>query len=310
MLLGKAAIVFDQVVVRSFTSRFDLVRFIEKHTLNNELKLTSSLIGRRNAARGPAAYPNGRRVRRVRAADGWTGVWQSIFDRIHFDIDFPFEEDDNQSDNASEIQRRENQEWERRFQMARIMGAGSRWRPRYNPTLFREASPERNPESQEELRAWNQFDKAREQLAAMDNRSVTSNSSSRRRRKRKSVDSSPAESDRPEPQPERKLKRPRARLTIDPGPTAGESSTAALHRRSEQLKTPPAVAESSAAPGFLQALLDEVGTERPAERDRDIAAPQPRRVIRDRACSPQNSSPGLSPIYPTPHGMVRTHYPT
>ncbi|KAF2191492.1 hypothetical protein K469DRAFT_697150 [Zopfia rhizophila CBS 207.26] len=244
---------------------------------------------------GPAAFINGRsrRRHRPRAPDEWVGVWQSVWDRLHFDIEFPFE-DDEQSDNRSEVQRRENQEWERRFELARRMGAGNRFRAANNILHHREA-PEtpKDPESQEELRAWNLFEKARGQL---ENRSTTSS----RRRKRKSPDSSPAES---EPRiPERKLKRPRTRVAQE----AGESSTAAA-RRSEQNKSPPNgfkdSAEPTATPCFLQSLLKEVEVDRHAE-DREIAAPQPKRIIIERACSPQDSSPGLSPVYPTPHGMT------
>ncbi|KAF2734765.1 hypothetical protein EJ04DRAFT_228289 [Polyplosphaeria fusca] len=269
---------------------------------------------RRASSRGPAAFINGRaQVPRLsRAADEWVGVWQVVRDRLHFDIDFPFEDDDNQSDNRSEVQRRENLEWQRRFELARRMGAGETFRAatnvlpsnqiRSNPALHRPPSPSRNPESQEELRAWNQFEKARDQIAGVGGRSTASNSS-RRGRKRKSVNSSPAETERaeaePEPEPERKLKRPRTRLTID----AGESSTATALRRPEQNKTPPAGIDAAGAPGFLKTLLQEVGVDRQAEQEREIVAPQPRRVIRERACSPQGSSPGLSPVYPTPHGM-------
>ncbi|KAF2270306.1 hypothetical protein CC78DRAFT_574440 [Lojkania enalia] len=269
--------------------------------------------GRRRQPRGPAAFVNGRSrlPRRTRAPDEWVGVWQSVWDRLHFDIEFPFEDDDL-SDNRSEVQRRENEEWERRFELARRMGAANRFRAannvlpgsrhRRNSALHREApKTPKDPESQEELRAWNQFEKAREQLAQLEAPSITSNSS-RRGRKRKSVDSSPVESEPREARPERKLKRPRTRLNFD----AGESSAAAT-RRSEQNVSPPNGtkdgSDSAAVPGFLQSLLNEVAVDRHAE-DREIAAPQPKRVIIERACSPQNSSPGLSPVYPTPHGMA------
>jgi len=54
--------------------------------------------------------------------------------------------------------------------------------------------------------------------------------------------------------------------------------------------------DSTPAPGFLQSLLQEVEVDRHAQREQEIIAPQPKRVILDRACSPQNSSPGLSPV--------------
>lgn len=285
---------------------------------------------RRPTPRGPAAYINGRsRVpRRHRAPDEWVGVWQSVWDRLHFDIEFPFEDDD-QSDSRSEIQRRENEEWERRFELARQLGASTRFRaapdnvhirraghghrprPR-NRTLHREAPrTPKDPESQEELRAWNAFEKAREQVALngapppLPN-ATTSRATNSRRRKRKSVDSSPTESEPREPQPERKLKRPRTRLNVE----GAESSATAARRNTiyGNNASPPAGVnnggDQSAAPGFLQSLLQEVEVDRFAEHDKEIAAPQPKRVIIERACSPQNSSPGLSPVYPTPHGMT------
>jgi len=294
--------------------------------------LVESASMRRPAARGPAAWINGRsRVpRHNRAPDEWVGVWQSVWNRLQFDIEFPFE-DDEQSENHSEVLRRENNEWERRFALARQMGAGTRFRAAAdnvhsrrrgsnrssrptNRTLHRDPpKTPKDPESQEEIRAWNQFEKAREQLAQGDvptAPSTTSSTTSRRRgRKRKSADSpaSPAESEPREQQPERKLKRPRTRLLID----NGESSSTAARRNTVTPNTVPAPAssppaaqngESSNAPGFLQTLLQEVEVDRFAEREKEIIAPQPRRVIVERACSP--TSPGLSPLYQKSLGMA------
>ncbi|KAI8942080.1 hypothetical protein NX059_000177 [Plenodomus lindquistii] len=285
---------------------------------------------RRPAARGPAAWVNGRsRVpRNNRAPDEWVGVWQSVWDRLQFDIEFPFE-DDEPSENHSEVLRRENHIWERRFELARQAGAGTRFRAAAdnvhrrrgsnrssrptNRALHREPPrTPKDPESQEELRAWNQFEKAREQLEqdAPPAASATS-ASSRRGRKRKSVDSSPAEPEPHEEQPERKLKRPRTRLNIDNGESSGAGArrnTAATINNTTSHATassPVAAApsETTMAPGFLQSLLQEVVVDRFAERDKEIAAPKPRHVIVERACSPQHSSPGLSPVYQKPPGM-------
>jgi hypothetical protein len=286
--------------------------------------LVESASMRRPAPRGPAAWINGRsRVPRYnRAPDEWVGVWQSVWNRLQFDLEFPFE-DEEQSENQSEVLRRENHEWDRRFELARQMGAGTRFRAAAdnvhsrrrgsnrscrptNRTLHRE-SP-RDPESQEEIRAWNQFEKAREQLAQEDGNtapSITSTTTSRRGgRKRKSSDSpaSPTESEQPEQQPERKLKRPRTRLLLDNGEssaTAARRATLTSNTVAASASSPPG--ETSTAPGFLQSLLQEVEVDRFAEREKEIAAPQPRRVIVERACSP--TSPGLSPIYQKSQGM-------
>jgi hypothetical protein len=292
--------------------------------------LVESAAMRRPAPRGPAAWINGRsRVpRHNRAPDEWVGVWQSVWNRLQFDIEFPFE-DEEQSENQSEVLRRENHEWDRRFELARQMGAGTRFRAAAdnvhsrrrgsnrssrptNRALHREPPKPRDPESQEEIRAWNQFEKAREQLAQDEGNtapSTTSTTTSRRGgRKRKSNDSpqSPTESEPREQQPERKLKRPRTRLRFDNGEsssTAARRNTLVSHNGPTMASSPPAMqnGEGSTVPGFLQSLLQEVEVDRFAEREKEIAAPQPRRVIVERACSP--TSPGLSPIYQKSQGM-------
>jgi hypothetical protein len=285
----------------------------------------------------PAAFVNGRSrlPRRSGPPDEWVGVWQTVWDRLHFDLDFPFE-DDEESEGRSQAQRRETEDWERRFTLAQQLGAGSRFRAaadniharnagianrsrHTNGALHRDApKSSKDPESQEELRAWNQFEKAREQIAQVEDVPAPVDNTNSRRRKRKSADSSPAESVVREQEPERKLKRPRTRLNVE---TAESSKTAA--RRStitvpnfspsfvvpEQHTSPTNGAkdasDAATAAGFLQSILKEVEVDRHAERDRQIAAPRPKRVIIDRACSPQNSSPGLSPVYQLPrHGMA------
>ncbi|KAF2751251.1 hypothetical protein M011DRAFT_394537 [Sporormia fimetaria CBS 119925] len=274
----------------------------------------------------PAAFVNGRsrlprRSARGGAPDEWVGVWQSVWNRLHFDLEFPFEDED-ESENRSEMERRENEQWERRFALARQMGALNRFRAatdnvrttadrlRINPALHREPAEKPKAESQEELRAWNQFEKAREHTHT---RQPSTGSS--RRRKRASVDSSPAEPHAEAPEEQRRFKRPRRRLNLNLG--NGESSSAAT-RIVPVMRTPESglpshgtqkvepkprdtkPSESSAPAGFLQSLLKEVEVDHYAEREKEIVAPEPRRMIIERACSPQNSSPGLSPVYSGP----------
>jgi len=284
--------------------------------------LLSAATRRRPNPRGPAAWVNGRsRVpRHNRGPDEWVGVWQSVWDRLQWDIDFPFVEDEEQSEDQSEVvQRREQDQWDRRFEVARQMGAGTRFRAAAdnihsrrrgsnrsarptNRSLHREPPrTPRNPESQEEISAWNQFEKARSQLAQMGDAPAPpeSTTSSRHGRKRKSPGSSPSGAEPAQQQPERKLKRPRTRLHIDGG--RGESSTTAARRNTvtheggQEPATSPTAGEPSSGPNFLASLLQEVEVDRFAERDKEIAAPQPKRLIVERACSPQ--SPGLSPVY-------------
>ncbi|KAI2488584.1 HRD1 HRD ubiquitin ligase complex ER membrane component [Pyrenophora tritici-repentis] len=299
---------------------------------------------RRPAIRGPAAWINGRsRVpRHNQAPDEWVGVWQSVWDRLQFDIEFPFDEEE-QSENQSDITRREDRRWEERMRVARRAGAGNRFQiaadnvvtnrrrnsnltaRTTNRTLHREPpKTPKDPESQEELRAWNQFEKAREQLAQTDAQPAPSvaSTSSRRGRKRKSVDYSPSDNEPCEQKPERKLKRPRTRMLIDPG----ESSSAAA-RRNTATHAPAAASSPTAAqngeasapaPGFLQSLLQEVEVDRlPNEirrlpppnlgesslnaRPRGMTTPPPLNLTRTAspaALKDQQPSPTYSPYSP------------
>lgn len=183
----------------------------------------------------------------------WAYVWQSVLGHINIDWDFPFD-DEEAADRLIRQQRREAanqrefQAWERRFQVAQRHGAANRfrdtvpalldigrgWPSRPRPRL---ATPE--PESLDEVRAWNAFERARE----LDDKPPLN------RRKRMSPTASPAE---PEPaQPERKLKRPRTRrpeALADLLESRGESSRVG--------KTP--VDNNASTPSFLQSLLKEV----------------------------------------------------
>lgn len=265
---------------------------------------------RSNQPRNPQAFTRGRRRNAPRQPNAWARVWQTVWDRLHLDLDFPFDDDAPQPQ-RTEAQRREFQEWERRLEVATRNGAGNRFRQTASALLEphnHHTAPKTppDPESQEELRAWNAFEKAREQLEG--------SPSSSNRRKRKSPTSSPAESESVRA-PERKLKRPRTRVAHDIAEPStdviAESSTAARlpePRLPEPRNASPAGGQrnptepNTAVPGFLQSLLKEV--EITPQTEDHIVAPEPKRVIIDRACSPNNSSPGGSPVYPTPRGMT------
>ncbi|KAF2201786.1 hypothetical protein GQ43DRAFT_20352 [Delitschia confertaspora ATCC 74209] len=255
--------------------------------------------GRRAQYDSPAAFSERRRRRpRNDASDGWAGVWQSVYDQLHFDLDFPWDDDEPSQSDRPDIHQLELQQWDRRLEIARRNGAGNRFRAAANAVLHRRAVPEApkaaNPESQEELRAWNAFEKAREQLAQLENHTTDSTN----HRKRKSVDSSSCASEPREP--ERKLKRPRARA-----PQNGESSTTAAQRNNQSALPPIALRDTTdgnaASPGFLEALLKEVQVK--PDEAKEFAA-QPRHVIIERACSPPGSSPGLSPVYSTSRAIT------
>lgn len=136
----------------------------------------------------------------------WARVWQSVWDHLNLDLDFPFD-DDRAAQRALQQQRREeaNQRefraWQRRFEVAERQGASHRFRdtaalldidaPRPSrPRAPREPTPE--PESLEEMRAWNAFERARE---------IENDPSAARKRKEPTLSPSPEPSE-----PERKFK--------------------------------------------------------------------------------------------------------
>ncbi|PWY79748.1 hypothetical protein BO70DRAFT_380302 [Aspergillus heteromorphus CBS 117.55] len=186
----------------------------------------------------------------------WARVWQSVWDHLNLDLDFPFDDDRvaeraRQQQRRDEANQREFRAWQRRFEVAERQGGSNRFRdtaalldieaPRPSrPRVPREPTPE--PESLEEMRAWNAFERARE---------IENNPSAARKRKE------PTMSPSPEPtEPERKLKRPRTRRAQDLAARAtqnGESSRAASAQASARIN-----AEGSSEPSFLQSLLKEV----------------------------------------------------
>ncbi|PLB51230.1 hypothetical protein P170DRAFT_382591 [Aspergillus steynii IBT 23096] len=241
----------------------------------------------------------------------WARVWQSVWDHLNLDLDFPFD-DDRAAERARQQQRREeaNQRefrvWQRRFEVAEQQGGSNRFRdtaalldlevPRPSrPRVPREPTPE--PESLEEMRAWNAFERARE---------IENNPSAARKRKE------PTMSPSPEPtEPERKLKRPRTRRAQDLAALAtqnGESSRTASAQASARIN-----AEGSSEPSFLQSLLKEVedsSTPRGANSQGPSAQasvaptdhPTPGPSSPSISPAPSNhSSPYLSSSTPPPH---------
>ncbi|GIJ89366.1 hypothetical protein Asppvi_008306 [Aspergillus pseudoviridinutans] len=214
-----------------------------------------------------SARTHERRTRRTRAQQRrlqsrnqmnslhWARVWQSVWDHLNLDLDFPFDDDGAtaraiQQQRREEANQREFRAWQRRFEVAERQGGSNRFRdtaalldieaPRPSrPRVPREPTPE--PESLEEMRAWNAFERARE---------IENNPSAARKRKE------PTLSPSPEPtEPERKLKRPRTRRPQELAALAlqnGESSRAAA-QASARIN-----AEGSSEPSFLQSLLKEV----------------------------------------------------
>ncbi|EFR04749.1 hypothetical protein MGYG_07757 [Nannizzia gypsea CBS 118893] len=195
----------------------------------------------------------------------WARVWQSVWDQLHLDLDFPFDDEEDNGAGRTLLQRRQEETnlrefraWERRIRVAERQGGSSRLREAVPALLeMRRGWPSRprpriqtpEPESIDEIRAWNAFERA----------NAVQEGAACNRRKRKSPTASPVE---PEPaQPERKLKRPRTKRPealadiLDHG---GESSSRGGGRlpngddQSLNSHSPPS------GPSFLQSLLREV----------------------------------------------------
>ncbi len=210
-------------------------------------------IARRNRRRRAARRP---RRPHEDSRTTWAYLWRSVANRTNIDLDFPFN-DETVTENRAE-QRREFNDWQRRFQLvARTAGASAANRFR---EIARAPETKPEPESQEEIRAWNAFEKAR----IIDEE----DGQTRGRRKRKSRTTSP-ESAAPPPL-ERKRKRPRTLVIQDRAQdadltdsTLGESSRVRSSRaRREPAAAPrprPTRVEPAVAPlTFLQSLLAEV----------------------------------------------------
>ena len=184
----------------------------------------------------------------------WARVWQSVWDHLNIDLDFPFDDDRSaerlaQQRRREEANQREFRAWQRRFEVAERQGGNNRFRDTASlfdiesarpsrPRVPREPTPE--PESLEEMRAWNAFERARE---------LENNPNAARKRKE------PTLSPSPEPtEPQRKLKRPRTRRPQELAALAqqnGESSRAV--GSNTRLN-----GDSPGEPSFLSSLLKEV----------------------------------------------------
>jgi len=240
----------------------------------------ASAVRRRPQRRQPAPQGRGRRTNDAI----WARVWQEVSHRIDLDLDFPF--DDELSDRRTEEQRREFAAWQRRLEEAGRQGTASRLRGIAAARPQRpDATPPVDPESQEEIRAWNAFDKARESQEAPQ---------AVRRHKRKAT-ASPASPREAESSEARQLKRPRLRRppAAFEEPQVAESSHDAV-QRGEDKST------------FLTSLLKDVEN-KPVSASSPDASEQCNGQF-----SPRNSSPARSPTssgYATPRALSVTPPP-
>lgn len=234
--------------------------------LENEVGLPgiASAVSNRRRRRAPTT----RRGPRRNPDAMWARVWQAVSRRLDLDLDFPF--DDEVGDQRTDEQRREFAQWERRLRVADQQGATSRLRNIANARMRQvEPSQPPEPESQEELRAWNLFDKARESQDAPDGV---------RRRKRKRTASPASSAPEQEATEAQQQKRPRLRrpmIAMSP-PQNGEPSNTTAPREADE-------------PTFLSSLLREVET-KPVSAGSPGASEQ-----QNGQFSPRNGSPVPSP---------------
>ena len=257
-----------------------------------------------------------RRVRNANQASssGWARVWQQVWDRLNLDLDFPFDERPNTTriDRAHRAvsERGGLSQWERRFQVAARQGAANRFRDTASALLDIHAVRERpepsEPESREEIRAWNALEKAKEiELEPAP------------KRKRKSTTTSPSDADIMT-RPQRPLKRPRTRRQQDNTEAASHVMVEGSVSRASAVAGPSTsrdpsthnVTASNNGPTFLQSMLKEIETS---------CAPDESRAARHNMhtgtghSSPYLSSPAASPItsnHATPRARSLTPPPS
>ncbi|KAJ5329548.1 hypothetical protein N7452_009938 [Penicillium brevicompactum] len=226
----------------------------------------------------------------------WARVWQSVWDNLNLDLDFPFDDDRSaerviQQRRREEANQREFQAWQRRFEVAERQGGGNRFReaaPLFDveaarpsrPRVPRVPSPE--PESLEEMRAWNAFERARE---------IENNPNAARKRKE------PTMSPSPEPtEPQRKLKRPRTRRPQELAALAQQSQTGESSRAGAASSSARSNGDTTAGPSgpsFLSSLLKEV--EDAPSRTNSYGPSASTSVAPTDHPSPGPSSPSISP---------------
>jgi hypothetical protein len=238
----------------------------------------------------------------------WARIWQQINRRTHIDVDFPFDDDEEieEEDQISHQQRIHNQgrnfnRIDARLRIASRQGARSRFLPAAQAMYHQEQEPPKSNEtgeSQEELRAWNAFEKARQAAEGPDQPQTN-------RRKRKSPTPALRE-ETPPREPERALKRPRTKRLQDTATanlsSNGESSRASAvargrHRSPVSHSSPPD--SNDERPSFLKSLLQEVE----CKGDEGVRSPQELAPFVTERGSSRMSSPASSPAasnHPTP----------
>ena len=255
------------------------------------------------------------------SASDWARVWRSVWDRLDIDLDFPFDDDAaaaqyQRSQQSSGRSRRRFRAWERRLQVAQQQGAGDRFEDSADTLLDRPLSsrprPELpEPESAEELLAWNALEKARDIEAdpspkSRKQKSATSSPASpgpNRKKRKRSATASPRER-LAAPVAERRFKRPQTRRILESNSSHQPESSAS------RANGTPALANGEGH-SFLQSLLDEVESstnqEEPQANGRpNLMISNPNSHSPSDHPSPQYSSPAASPTasnHPSPRAL-------
>lgn len=286
--------------------------------------------GARNRPRPSHRRTRGQ-LRRFRSQDqatdaSWTRVWQSVWDRINLDLDFPDDEEVaataiRRHRQRNDTNRREHEAWQLRRRIAELQGGGdSRFRDTEASLLdhpvasatqtargqaVRTRHHPRTPEHEtaEDRLAWDAFDQARQE----EHKDVVSPRPNRR--KRKSATSSPAE-----PQADDSTRVSKRSRTVQRRDVEGGSDSVAsprpsrpVPRRPSPIARPSMADNSTSGPSFLQSLLKEVEDSTAPNhlrggfyRQSPLNAPSP---VSEHQ-SPRPSSPALSPA-PSNHSSPR-----
>ncbi|MCJ1319943.1 hypothetical protein MMC15_005279 [Xylographa vitiligo] len=272
-------------------------------------------------------------------SSNWARVWQSVWDHLNVDLDFPYHDTASaaqirSSQRREANQRRDIREWERRFEVAERQGGSNRFRAAASalllePQIVSRPRPEQpEPESVEEILAWNALEKARDIESdptpkSRKRKSATNSPSDtdpiRKRKKHNSASQSPSES-MTALQPERPLKRPQTRRIHNVVETLSDPLTESSGLRNNVAHSPRIVHHAEVAatgngPSFLQSLLKEVESSEAPEEGKGQA--RPLSILANTASSvyssPGYTSPGASPTasnHATPRALSITPPPS
>jgi hypothetical protein len=287
------------------------------------------------------ARARGGRRRNANPNREWERVWQTVWDRLNIDLDYPDDDTDTAAYHRYErrrrSERREFENWNRRFRAAERQGGQNRFRETapvllHGRNRLSESSSSKAP-TKDESKAWEALDKAT---------GKTEDNTSRKRKR--PATASPVEPEAAE-EPPRKLKKPGLRRAREAQVEAQQTETQgtrfdgidALVQQaggrpnvncgiSRKSSLPSTVADvtprsennvvQTPAPSFLQSLLKEVetsaNTDDGASKFRASSLSTPGLTIPTDHYSPAFSSPEGSPTssnFPSPQAISGTPPP-